>query len=441
MAKQGNIKKTLIAFGFLTSCIFFMQAQDADNNISNVINHNDWFALDEVLPQMENDIQTPFLKTMAKVLRAFYFNQPETFLAEFDTLLTFQNELGFNNISAFTLMKANVLCQMGRYREGVEFSQNFINRHIDEYGEEKFSYHFAFLNNYENLVDVPQPALVRPNKNVEIPLKIKQFDVPSKKYVRAMYVPVKIRGKEYQFLFDTGATMSMVSEEIAKEIGLKIVDDSFKITGVCSAIGKIGVLDKLSVGEIEYQNSLFIVAPPIEAVDTIVKIDAVLGIDFMKAVGEMQIFPKENKIVFPAKQTPQPDFGSNLYFENKRPLLKTAFGNETLKLIFDTGNTGHTFLQSTYYQKHKSIFDLFGTKETAHSGGFGCIKEIEVYKLPEIQLTVGNQHFTQKQVQLHLENSGDNEDAEDGNIGMVFVELWDQITLNFDKMFVEMTNE
>jgi hypothetical protein len=418
-----------------------MQAQDADTNIGNLINQSDWFALDEALPQVENEIQTPFLKTMAKAFWAYYFNQPETALAEFDTLLTFQNELGFDNINAFAVMKANVLCQMGRYREGVEFSQNFINRHINEYGKEKFSSHFVLLNIYKNLVGMPQPVLVRPNKNVEIPLKINQFDVPSKKYARAMYVPVKIRGKEYQFVFDTGAAMSMVSEEIAKEIGLKVVYDSLKITGICSATGKIGVLDKLSVGEIVYQNSLFIVAPPIEAVDTIVKIDAILGIDFMKAVGEMQIFPKENKIVFPAKQTPQPDFGSNLYFENKRPLLKTAFGNETLKLIFDTGNSGCTFLQSTYYQKHKSIFDLFGVKETTLSGGFGCIKETEIYTLSEMPLKVGNKHFTQKQVQLHLENSGDNEDAEDGNIGMDFVELWDKITLNFDKMFVEMTNE
>jgi hypothetical protein len=119
------------------------------------------------------------------------------------------------------------------------------------------------------------------------------------------------------------------------------------------------------IGDIVFKNPDIIISLPNEEVDTIFQVDAVLGMDFIRGIGETQIYPEEKKIVFPAKKTELPLYGHNLLLSNGQPYLKAYSNTEKLLFHFDTGNA-KSDLFKRYYEKHKEELDKSGEKETTH---------------------------------------------------------------------------
>lgn len=85
----------------------------------------------------------------------------------------------------------------------------------------------------------------------------------------------------------------------ADEIGIRVIRDSINITGAfATGTGKSGILDSMMIGDIAFKNAIITIADPNPAVDTVYQVDAVLGTDFMRLVGEVNIFPQEKRFAF-----------------------------------------------------------------------------------------------------------------------------------------------
>ena len=248
-------------------------------------------------------------------------------------------------------------------------------------------------------------------------------------------MPVTVHGKEYHFIFDTGAGTTYMSERFAKEVGVSIVKDSFLINGGLpgASYGMLGYLDSLQVGEMTFHNAKVTIARP-NAMDSVLQVDAILGIDFMNLTGEFQIYPKEGKVVFPLQSTRLPATGRNLMMPNGCPVLKAYSGNDLLKFIFDTGcTTGELYYP--YYQKYKDRLDSIGKKDSGIGGGFNFIEKKEILRIPSASFSIGDipVEISDISVSYVPVTYGGNED---GILGMSLVNLFRKVTVNLKDMFV-----
>ena len=120
--------------------------------------------------------------------------------------------------------------------------------------------------------------------------------------------------------------------------------------------------------------------------------------------------------------------------------LKVFSGNERLHFVFDTGNVRADMFYP-YYQKHKEWIDAEGVKDQIFGGGFGGVRNLEVLRLSSIPLRLGNTSFEIKDIQVNYkEPEADwSQKNEDGSLGMDFINLFQQVIINFDDMFLEVT--
>lgn len=412
-----------------------IKAQSADERIGALINENNYFELDKQYPLLKESMQSDMLRLMTEGLLAFYFNQPKESNKIIGNLLNnHQQEMGPENSLSMTTVVLKNLITMEKYDDIIKATSSLIEQ-IKPFVDEKTIGDFQSIQDLAvSLKDQEKARLVRGREDVEAPLTIEKIGRGE-----LMFVPVKVNGTETSFIFDTGcAAMNYVSQDLAEKLGIRFVADSLKISGVGgSAYGWIGIADSISIGDISYHNSLFIVAPPNPA-DSVYKVEAVLGAGFLNAVGEIQIYPNQGKIIFPAEQTPLPPTGRNFLLNEGQPYLKAAVDNEDLIFHFDTGNTKSTLFH-TYYERHKDAIEQKGERAKRSMGGFGGTYTKEVIILPSVSVNIGNyKPAVLKKVEVEITDTGfQGWKSEDGSLGMDFLKAYDKVTINYNKMFIE----
>ena len=434
------MKKLLFA---IWSMLFVMaiQAQQADMRVGELINRSDWFSLEEEYPVLKDSIQADFLKLLAEAMLATNFNQPDRAIECIGQLMAeHQGELGFGNIQNLVTLASSIDWNRGNYARSADGLKDFISG-VKAAGMtediEPVANLYEFFNQFR---DLPSPALTRPDKDVEVAVSIEKVKLPTSVDEKGwrgtqILMPVTVHGKEYHFIFDTGAGTTYMSERFAKEVGVSIVKDSFLINGGLpgASYGMLGYLDSLQVGEMTFHNAKVTIARP-NAMDSVLQVDAILGIDFMNLTGEFQIYPKEGKVVFPLQSTRLPATGRNLMMPNGCPVLKAYSGNDLLKFIFDTGcTTGELYYP--YYQKYKDRLDSIGKKDSGIGGGFNFIEKKEMLRIPSATFSIGDipVEISDISVSYVPVTYGGNED---GILGMSLVNLFRKVTVNLKDMFV-----
>lgn len=427
------MKRQIFIILFLISGMLKLAAQGTDEYISNLVNNGDWFALDEVYSEKKNEIQSEMVRRLSEVMLYAHFNRPDMAVERLDTLLTnHQHELGLDNVYNLIALKSQLYAAQGFYQDAAENCTHFLNQ-LDAFNipRDSFPTHLFLEKYYGEIGFIPKPEVIRPAHDVEIPLSVK--DVGSGKLI---YIPVTVKGKEYRFVFDTGASFTFISEQLAKEMDLFTMNNPVEIKGFGKGYGKSGVIDSMQIGNVVFKNAVIFVGESSEGVTPVFEADAVLGLDFLRLIGEAQLFPKEEKLVFPYKQSKLPKTGRNLMIDNNQPYLKCYSGRERLVFHLDAGNV-NADLYYPYYMAHKEMVEKKGTKDTLLAGGFGGTKTIEVYRLPQIALKVGKKKFKLKNVPVSTQKVTEIQQKEDGALGMDFFLQFKKVILNFDQMFVE----
>jgi len=429
--------KKIIFLSFIITAFSIgkIKAQSADEIVGDLINQDNYFELDKEYPQLKESMQSDMLKLMAEGLLAFYFNQPKESNKIIGRMLDeYQQEMGFENSLGMTSVALKNLMSMEKYDDIIKATTSLIEQIKPHVDEETIGSFESIKEMAIKLNEQEKTYLRRGTQDVEVPLTIEKIGRGE-----LMFLPVKVNGHEGSFIFDTGcAAMNYVSQDFAKEIGIRIIADSLKISGVGgSAYGWIGIADSISIGDIYYYNSLFIVAPPNPA-DTVYKVNAVLGAGFLNAVGEIQIHANDNKMVFPADRTPVPASGRNFLLNDGQPYLKVFSGDEQLTFHFDTGNVKSTLFYK-YYKEHQEDIERKGYKDVTTSGGFGGVQTKEVYKLPSFTVHIkGCKPAELNNVEVEFTDTGfQGWILEDGSLGMDFLKSYDKVTINYHDMFIK----
>ncbi|MDR2146340.1 MAG: hypothetical protein LBE91_07775 [Tannerella sp.] len=174
-------------------------AQEADGKIGNLINQTDWFALAEEYPKLKGEMQSETLKHFSEAMIGLYFNQPQSAIQAIDWLLAnAQEELGFGNVSNLILAKSIILGEQGLYAESADNLSNFLTQISAQMDLKDFPDHNQTLEFYEKMRDELKPEVIRPDKDVEIPVTIKDVElsitIEEEGRGQLMYMPVNING-------------------------------------------------------------------------------------------------------------------------------------------------------------------------------------------------------------------------------------------------------
>ena len=410
-------------------------AQKADQRIGELINSGNWFALAEEYPRLKDSMQVEFLQPMAEALVAKYFNQPNKAIEAMTTLLgNYQEEIGASSAINFALLRLQIIGEQGKYAEAADGLKSIAEQ------LPQMPIIQSMYQHYNTLRDYPALSINRPNKDVTIPFHLQMLKANKREeWMRAgkkqfkgylMTVPVTCHGKQQSFIFDTGASASFVTESVAKNLNLTILSDTILLNG--NQKGLQAYIDSLQIGDIVCRNMIVYVGLN-NPLDTLVGgVDAVLGMDFIKAVGETQILFDRQQIVFPS-QPATSTAQSNIFLDGTL-IMQVRKGEVPLSFIFDTGCTTAE-LYSDYYTKFTTEVNAVAEPDTITTGAYGTITTSPILLLPELTFMIGETSVTIDEINLFPHNDNPLY-VHDGRMGMDLIRRFHKTTINLNDMFV-----
>ena len=267
----------------------------------------------------------------------------------------------------------------------------------------------------------------------------KQNDVTLNAYrnkFNHLMTPVKVDKTSADFIFDTGANLSTISESQAKKMKLKTFEQSVHIGSSTQKEiqSKLAVADSLYVGDILFENVLFIVMPDDQLTFPQINytIKGIIGFPVIHQLGEVHL-KKDGKIFIPKTTTQKTE--KNMFFEGLNPVVKVISESDTLLFTFDTG-AGHTELSFKYFNNHKTGVEKKGEKQTNQRGGAGGNVAVKEYVLSNFPLQIGKYKTSLDKIPVTLEEYSFNKYF-DGNLGQDVFLKFNSLIINFENMYID----
>lgn len=269
----------------------------ADAELGAVLNAGDLWLLRERYPVLKDSVSMEMLQLIAEAQLGVGFNRLEEAEAVLDVLLRkYQEEMGPTTTLNMAAVRAFNLLNLGHYAAAGEIGAQLVAALEGSQAPEAIS-GLRFIERVgQGLADVPAPYLERPDRDVQVPMK-----VIATGRGHHLHIPVEVNGVTSDFIFDTGCSFgNFVTEEYAREVGLRIVADSIPVAGAQVGLVKLATADSLRIGDLVYHHPVFMVAPPDPELDASLAYDGVLGFNFMCAAQEIVLDVEKGMFVFPA---------------------------------------------------------------------------------------------------------------------------------------------
>lgn len=416
-------------------------AQQADKRVAELVNSEDWFALEQEYPSLKDSIHADFMKLVAEAMIGWKFNQKDDALDAIEELLgKHQSEIGSQAATNFAMMRLRLLGEQGRYAEAADGARKMLDQ-LSSAGSGGLETLRSMYTQYNSLRGIPAMSVSRPNRDAYVPFTIQGFKardreawmMPGRMGFQGylMTVPVTVHGKQLPFIFDTGASSTFIMEKTARDLGLRILPDTIMLNG--NQKGLRAYVDSMQVGEVTVRNMIVYVGLP-NALDVVVSgIDAVLGMDFINAIGETQILFDQWQLKFPYRQTAMPETGRNI---TNDMLMKATKDGHMLQFTLDTGDTTAE-LYVSYYERFRKEVDAVAVKDRITKGSYGNVSNIETLFLPNgVSFKVGSTPVTIDEIYI-LPETGNRLHHHDGRMGMDLIRRFRKTTINLHDMFVK----
>lgn len=441
------MKKVILLFMFAFACIQYSNAQEADIQIANLINDENWFELIEEYPQLKDSVESPFMKVLAETMIDIHTNKTADAVKNIDLMFNkYQSDLG-QSILSFVALRAQLLVKLGRYAEAADFLRNALDQFKSQgvtKGLESMERYWKSINSIRSY---PSMSISRPDvdsqvkfalqewhtKKIEPWMKSRKEKVPEYKPL-AIIVPAELHGDKVQFVFDTGAGATFLTEKFARSKGLKLIGDSVTMNGTQKGLRTY--IDSLQIGNITIHNIIaYVGLDDNNKIFDLIGFDAALGRDVMSAIGEIQISMSDSTLRFPIHSGAVPQSGINLL---DNAFVKAVYSGDRLPFLFDSGNSdnGGCYLYNPFYIKYKEFVDANAITDSISGGGYAYAKTKEVNIIPTIQLCIDNKNISFKGAILERNDElGLNHCY--GNIGIAAVLQNKKTIINFKDMFLK----
>lgn len=197
-------------------------------------------------------------------------------------------------------------------------------------------------------------------------------------------IPVSINGIVDDYVFDTGADVSVVTALRAKKLGLTVDETPRKIGGSSgqSAAFHTAIAKQIEIGGVQFRNVSFAV---IDGLPSAIIDAGVIGLPVLLGLGSIRWSPDgEVEIGVPAAKGPS---DPNLAFDRDELLLKVRVLGRDVMTTFDTGASTTDLNENFATMFPDAVKDA--SKGTTDITGVGGTKTFDSLKIPELSVGIG----------------------------------------------------
>ena len=243
-------------------------------------------------------------------------------------------------------------------------------------------------------------------------------------------IPVTV-GIDPCYILDSGANYSTLMRSEAERLKLKIIPAGVQVStsfGV-KVIADVAVAPSLLLGNVQYQNVVFLVMPDSVFTFRDFTIPGILGYPVFAGMGAVTTHRGHVLDVAKAIAIQHVD---NIALDGNDILTQVMVGDRTVLCRVDTG-ADHTVFYKSYYDEYKDDVEKAGKPHRVHSGGVGGTRNYRTYRLPEMELTVANRPVKLHNVDIFAEKLID-KDYLQCNLGMDAFKDYRSYTINLEAM-------
>lgn len=425
-------KRTLLLLFVLIITHIATNGQTPHEKILQLVQDYDIQKLNRVYPLLEDSLDD-FTRHAISGYVFYGMNCLEQAFESHDYIIKKYSSVG--DLTDYLYLAVNELNSLGEYKKAKQYVEQF-------YYNDTLLQNTKILFPKEHLMVNPYSvAYALQNKEPSRVLRISNkptvvnMDMTKNGYWSITGI---IKGKSTDFLIDTGSSYNIVTEDFARNNDITLFDDSIEIQGVTgSVMARLGFVDSIYIGNISYQNVWVAILPSIVSnfEDFLgVKINAILGIPFLRTAGVVEIYPKKKKIIFPIiDANAKPDAGSNMsVLEYIRIEMSVGPINRMLTIL-DSGSN-NIIIKKDLYDTYKEDFEKYDF-EKSRIGFVGLSETIDTIHVwnanKKIPLKIGETRIRSKATTVM--------EAQDKAgafplVGVCILNKFKKITIDFNSM-------
>jgi hypothetical protein len=298
----------------------------------------------------------------------------------------------------------------------------------DFFNEEDFKAEMDALVLWKAFVNTPAQTISQPD-SVSIALK--------KDIAGLWNIPVSSNDSTYNFIFDSGAGLSTISETYAAKLGLKMMEGytipvPSGITGIPTQ-SKLGVAAELRVKDIVVHNCIFLVFPDsaLSFGNGAYVINGIIGFPVIREMGGLH-FTGNDLLV--TKHVTAQDM-RNLIMDQLKPVVYLKYGNDVLPFTFDFG-ASHTIFSDVFYKRYKTKLDKEGVAGKDKFTGTSGAKTFDVVKLPTLKMQCADKTITLKDAPVSKEPLSTTGEIYYGNVGQDVIRQFKTMHISFKDCYL-----
>lgn len=355
-----------------------------------------------------------------------FFNELTASNKDINTLLRrYKKQLTAEETARLLMKKADNHIKQYQYKDAYETNRLIL----EKYGRQLSAGERKDLENavtlWKGLQDTPPQTISR---NSDTHLKY------TRDLAKLINIPVGFTDTSFNFVFDTGANLCVISDSYATKAGLRRLNTSFRvraITGI-EVDALLGVADKMTIGELEINHAVFIIFPDstLSFAGGAYTINGIIGFPVIEQLKEIHIDKNESMFI-PEKPSLERDF--NMGMDELTPMVNVFINGESTGLRFDTGSQ-MTFLNKSYYNKHKDLIDSTGEASAIQYGGAGGSTEDKSFLLPEVTFAILGKSVNMAKIQVKTTGRNASDAYHYGTLGQDFIHHFNEMIINFNGM-------
>ena len=423
-----------------------------DSKAAEMMNMQDWFALRTFVDE-NGDSLTHFIRLCGTALVDTYFNKPQAAAKDWNSLLgQYDNVLDPNAKFGYNYLLMSAYEDIGDYEKGIDVCDGLLQA---EGLDSSMSEHIRSIRDrMAGLAQFPGMRIVLSGPEASAQL-IGEDDLSCEMAWNGCLLPT---------LFDTGAQVSVLTQEVADRIGVKYVSaDPLQATKNDLSL-LCAVVDSLSIeGMVIYNMPVYVlknrldeviephlddpdIASDVEAIRETVeqKMErAVIGIPVMKRFAKIGFDMERRTVTFSMDVPDEKAEGSDFCLINNNLYLKYRLNGLDMVSYVDTGmgGKGDLILYNSYYQQHEKALSSRLSNDTTVQRMLlpGRLLELECFAIGPLRMEIGDTNYDLTGVEVLAGAEGEMSQIDPyplskGFMGFPALKKMKKITFDFARM-------
>lgn len=320
------------------------------------------------------------------------------------------------------VLLADAFRRLGRYREAAEARRQILDRFGPLLDADERTNCESQVSLWSALAGIPPPS-VEIRKDTAIRMTNRHFSV-------------RVGDRSFLVGYDTGASLSVLYESIARELGVAVYGPPIKVlSGTGKWVdGRTGVVPEMTLGSIVVRNAVFLVLPddyfPSAKARYGVDRRGLLGAPVLEAFREVTE-TRDGMLIIPAEPRPRPV--QNMCLSGFMPVVEAVHRGARLSLCLDTGSSA-TFLYPPFNRRYRGEINASSSLREVTMGGVGSSRTVAVRVLDEFAFRAGGKDLFLRKVMVHTEETHADSRYFHGTLGIDIMSWCARMTLNFGSM-------